>query len=228
MLSAKTFANELLDPEKIIENKESLTQYIQAKGSINLSGERNSNFSFKLNAPNINSVFSGIVIMKDESINGTLNTIFLSGSSEKKVPINIATNVVGFLDDVGYVSNLNQARQYLGLQRVNNQDLNNKLITQSEEKKIAKRSKLIANSFKKNTINSLEKIEDKIIEAPQIIDSSKINEVNEESKIIDINKTNDDKSKQEITNENSLKENIIPENIVPTESENSKVVQPSF
>jgi hypothetical protein len=229
MLSAKTFANELLDPEKIIENQDSLTQFIQAKGSITLSGERNSNFSFKLSAPNINSVFSGVVLLKDESINGTLNTIFLSGSSEKKVPINIATNVVGFLDDVGYVSNLNQARQYLGLQRIDNQELNSKLATQSEEKKIAKRSKLIVNSFKKNKTEALEKVENKTVEEPQIIDSEKAKETKEESQIIDGEISQDSAPKQETTNDQPLKENIvIPENIIPTESENSKVVQPSF
>ncbi len=222
MLLAKTFANELLDPEKIIENTDSSTQFTQAKGSITLSGERKSNFSFKLSAPNINSIFSGNIILKDESINGTLNTIFLSGSTERKIPINIATNIVGFFDDVGYVSNLNQVRQYLGLGRIASQDLNNKLIAQSEEKKIAKRSKLINESFKKNnTESNFMENKSKIIEEAPIIDEEKPDQTIEIE-----NKSTVDK--QEIIIEESSKNNIIPENITSTESENSKVVQPSF
>jgi NDP-sugar pyrophosphorylase family protein len=259
MFSVKEFANELAEPEKILENKESSTQFLQGKGFLRLRGEKNSNFSISLSGPAINSIFSGIIFLKDESINGTLNTIFLSGSSEKKVPINIATNVVGFFDDVGYVSNLNQARQYLGLERINNQELNTKLLAQSEEKKIAKKNKINKKSLvkKKKEGSDIEEevtVENQIIEETQIIEVNKpadiknevgqqtttiiknedVTNINEVAKNISdtstttTTSTNTSNAKTEINENNSVKkENIIQENKA-TESQDSKVVQPSF
>jgi hypothetical protein len=225
MSSAKTFVNDLLEPEKIIENNEALTKFTQAKGAININGERASTFSFKLSAPSVNSTFSGSLDLNEESINGTLNTIFLSGSAEKKIPINIATNVFGFFDDVGHLSNLNQARQFLGLQRIENQELNNKLESQSAEKRALKRKKIITESFKENNLelpeNNDTKTENKILNESKIIDDAKIIE------------TKSEKAPQENLQENPLKEttkesDIIPKNIIEIESENSKIVQPSF
>ena len=214
MFSVKTFASQLAEPEKILENQELSTQFVQAKGFINLKGAKNSNFSLSLSGPAMNSVFSGIIFLNDESINGTLNTIFLSGSSEKKIPINIATNVVGFFDDVGYVSNLNQARQYLGLERINNQELNNKLLAQSEEKKVAKKNK-------KAPKKTLEKIEIAPTE----------NQISEEDKnALQPTAPNkeDTLSKTKLIEDNSSKNNLENKINLP-ESENSgTVVQPSF
>ena len=260
MFSVKEFANELAEPEKILENKESSTQFLQGKGFVRLRGEKNSNFSLSFSGPAMNSIFSGIIFLKDESINGTLNTIFLSGSSDKKIPINIATNVVGFFDDVGYVSNLNQARQYLGLERVNNQELNTKLLAQSEEKKVAKKNKINKKSLikkKKESSDSEEEvtIENQIIEETQIIEVNKpadlkigvdkqsstiiknedvknINEVakniSDESTTTTTTSTKTSNTKIETNENNSVKkENITQENKT-TESQDSKVVQPSF
>lgn len=237
MFSIKEFANELSEPEKILENPQSSSQFLQGKGFVRLRGEKNSNFSISLSAPAMNSIFSGIIFLKDESINGTLNTIFLSGSKEKKIPINIATNVVGFFDDVGYVSNLNQARQYLGLERINNQELNNKLLTQSEEKKIAKKNKILAKKSKSNN-------EEEVIIENQIIEETQIIEINKPEDIKNIDATQDSSSKNiekststsseevnaktQIIEDKSTLENNINKN-TSNKSENSDVVvQPSF
>jgi hypothetical protein len=165
-----------------------------------------------------------------------LNTIFLSGSKEKKIPINIATNVVGFFDDVGYVSNLNQARQYLGLERINNQDLNNKLLTQSEEKKIAKKNKIA----KKYKISSDEEvtIENQIIEETQIIEINKPEDAKNTDTSQNIANENSEKPTTANAEEVNAKTKIIENNSstedkniknTSNKSENSdKVVQPSF
>jgi hypothetical protein len=215
MFSVKTFASELAEPEKILENKELSSQFVQGKGFINLKGAKNSNFSLSLSGPAINSVFSGIIFLNDETINGTLNTIFLSGTLEKKIPINIATNVFGFFDDVGHVSNLNQARQYLGLERINNQELNTKLLTQSEEKKVAKQNRNITKITPEKNEPSL--IENKIVEevkqTPQIESPDK-EDIISETKLIEDN----DASKKNLDNK-----------ITSPNLENSGVVvQPSF
>jgi hypothetical protein len=237
MFSIKEFANELSEPEKILENPQSSTQFLQGKGFVRLRGEKNSNFSISLSAPAMNSIFSGIIFLKDESINGTLNTIFLSGSKEKRIPINIATNVVGFFDDVGFVSNLNQARQYLGLERINNQELNTKLLTQSEEKKIAKKNRI----NKKSKVNKDEEatVENQIIEETQIIEINKPEDEKNTNTSQNVKNENDEKSttvksEEVITNTQIIENNSSSSqenNIKNTsnKSENSdNVVQPSF
>jgi hypothetical protein len=237
MFSVKKFANELADPEKILENKELSTQFVQGKGFVNLKGAKNSNFSVSLSGPAINSVFSGIIFLNDESINGTLNTIFLSGTLEKKIPINIATNIFGFFDDVGHVSNLNQARQYLGLERINNQELNAKLLTKSEEKKVTKKNRDIAKKTPEK--NESAKTENKIIEE----DKQASQPVSPESKTIenkiteeDMQPSSPDKApdKEDIISEtiliedNASKNNLDNKITAPELDNSSVVVQPSF
>jgi hypothetical protein len=236
MFSIKEFANELSEPEKILENPQSSTQFLQGKGFVRLRGEKNSNFSINLSAPAMNSIFSGIIFLKDESINGTLNTIFLSGSKEKRIPINIATNVVGFFDDVGFVSNLNQARQYLGLERINNQELNTKLLAQSEEKKIAKKNRI----NKKSKVNKDEEVivENQIIEETQIIEINKPEDEKNTNTSQNVKNENDENLTTETTEEIITNTQIIEKNSSSQEnnikntsnkSENSdNVVQPSF
>ena len=214
MFSVKTFASGLAEPEKILENKELSTQFVQGKGFVNLKGAKNSNFSLSLSGPAMNSVFSGIIFLNDESINGTLNTIFLSGTSEKKIPINIATNIFGFFDDVGHVSNLNQARQYLGLERINSQELNAKLLTQSEEKKVAKKNRDVPKKTPEKNESAM--IENKIIE-----------EDKQPSQLISPDKE-DIISKTKLIEDNASINNL-DNKITSPESENSGVVvQPSF
>lgn len=221
MFSVKTFASELAEPEKILENKELSTQFVQGKGFINLKGAKNSNFSLSLSGPAINSVFSGIIFLNDETINGTLNTIFLSGTLEKKIPINIATNVFGFFDDVGHVSNLNQARQYLGLERINNQELNTKLLTQSEEKKVAKQNRNITKITPEKNEPSL--IENKIVEevkqTPQIESPDK-EDIISETKLI--------KDNDVIEDNDASKKNLDNKITSPNLENSGVVVQPSF
>ena len=236
MFSIKTFASELAEPEKILENKELSTQFVQGKGFVNLKGAKNSNFSLSLSGPAMNSIFSGIIFLNDESINGTLNTIFLSGTSEKKIPINIATNIFGFFDDVGHVSNLNQARQYLGLERINNQELNAKLLTQSEEKKVAKKNRNIPKKTPEKNESAMigNKITEEDKQALQIelpesktIENKIVEEDKKPSQLASPNKE-DIISKTKLIEDNASKNNL-DNKITSPESENSGVVvQPSF
>ena len=144
--------------------------------------------------------------------------------------------MVGFFDDVGYVSNLNQARQYLGLERINNQDLNNKLLTQSEEKKIAKKNKIA----KKYKISSDEEvtIENQVIEETQIIEINKPEDAKNTNTSQNIANENAEKPTTANAEEANAKTKIIENNSstedkniknTSNKSENSdKVVQPSF
>ncbi len=198
-------AKELSEPEKIIENKDSSTQYLQGKGFINIKGEKNSNFSISLKAPLINSIFSGMVFMKEKSLNGTLNTIFVAVNAKKQVPINIATNVVGFFDDTAQVSNLNQARQFLGLDRIKNEELNKLLLAKTEEKKNIRVGKILekAKNLSKNKIPETKKLspenENNSASEDNLIEKTKIIEEN-----ISTNQQNND-NLLSLDNKNSLK-----------------------
>jgi len=220
MLAIKSNALELSQPEKIIENKDSSTQYLQGKGFINIKGEKNSNFSISLNAPAINSIFSGMLFLKEKSLNGTLNTIFISGTKEKQIPINIATNVVGFFDDTAQVSNLNQARQYLGLDRINNEELNKLLKTKTEEKKNIRVNKILETAKNKN--NNLSKKPASSIDSSESSNKTIIeNEIIEETQIIEINKPANFEN-QNIINEGSQK-SLTTENSSTMQIENKPI-----
>lgn len=122
------------NPEQILENKQAITKYKQASGFISIADGDNGNFSFKLQETGLNSVFSGKINTNKNNINGSLNSIFLAENNQKNIPINIITNIAGSINDPVYVSNLNQVRQYLGLEKINKELLEQKFNQQFEEK----------------------------------------------------------------------------------------------
>ncbi|MFM7557387.1 MAG: hypothetical protein ACKO46_02305 [Alphaproteobacteria bacterium] len=227
--SFKNGSNFTETPEEILHNKDGFTQFLQGKGFINLKGEKNSNFSISLKSTGINSVFSGIIFMNEDSINGTINTIFLAPGKEKQIPINIATNITGYIDDVALVSNLNQVRQYLGLEKIEKTELDNILVVKTAEKKQAKKEKIINRAKKiekkvkkieaKTSENSSEDEEEEeeevateIVEETQVIEINKPTEISKESDLIIIDKTtnnNKDSKNSTTINQNSTINNSI-------------------
>jgi len=222
----KKTAEDIKNPEEILHNKEGYTQFMQGKGFINLKGEKNSNFSISLKSTGVNSVFSGIIFMNEESINGTINTIFLAPNNQKQIPINIATNVTGYIDDVALVSNINQARQYLGLEKIEKTELDNILLAKTAEKKQAKKEKIfnktkkIENKAKKinaeiteNSQQGEEEVTTEIIEETQIIEINKPAEISKESDFVIIDKTQNDDNKDSknslMTDQNPIIDNAI-------------------
>ncbi|MFZ9181260.1 MAG: AsmA family protein [Rickettsiales bacterium] len=224
----KPESNDLQNPEEILHQKTGFTQFLQGKGFVNLKGEKNSNFSISLKSTGINSVFSGVIFLNEESINGTINTIFLAPSKSKQIPINIATNITGYIDDVAMVSNLNQARQYLGMEKIEKSELDNILVAKTAEKQKAKKEKIINNAKKlekkaKNisSQNSQEEDEEneeevttEIVEETQIIEVNKPADVSKQSDFVIIDKpANIEKKEAEnisIINQNPSQENSSP------------------
>ncbi len=225
----KSQSNDLQNPEEILHQKNGYTQFLQGKGFINLKGEKNSNFSISLKSTGINSVFSGAIFLNEESVNGTINTIFLVPNRGKQVPINIATNVTGYIDDVAMVSNINQARQYLGLEKVEKTQLDSILVAKTAEKRQAKKEKIINNAKKlekkANKISSLNSAKDEEEVATEIIEETQIIEINKpanDSKSVEDKEQSDfviiDKSK----NNGSIENNIsLPEVINPVKENSS-------
>lgn len=122
------------NPEQILENKQFFTKYKQASGFISITDGDNGKFSFKLQQNGLNSVFSGKINTNQNNINASLNSIFLAENNQKNIPINIVTNIAGLIKDPVYISNSNQVRQYLGLEKINKEILEQKFNQQLEEK----------------------------------------------------------------------------------------------
>ncbi|NBR95049.1 MAG: hypothetical protein EBT55_01905 [Proteobacteria bacterium] len=142
----------LKNPEQILENQQAITKYKQASGFISIIDGNTGNFSFKLQETGLNSVFSGKINTNKGTINGSLNSIFLIDNNQKNMPINIITNIAGKINDFSYISNLNQVRQYLGLEKISKEILETKFNQQFTEKQQQQNRIDILNSTEKSVI----------------------------------------------------------------------------
>lgn len=120
MFSSQQYRQELQNPEKILLNPESKTTFQQASGTIQINGSKEGRMRANITAPAINGILSGTVNVPNNTIDALFNTIFLTGNRQKQTPINIATNLKGNMDSISQSTNLDQAKQYLGLIKVEN------------------------------------------------------------------------------------------------------------
>jgi hypothetical protein len=144
--------NSIKNPEQILENIQNATKYKQASGFISIADGNTGNFSFKLQQTGLNSVFSGKINTNNKTIHGLLNSIFLIENNQKNTPINIVTSIAGKIDDLTYLSNLNQARQYIGLEKINKDILEAKFNQKLEEKQKQQNRIDILNSTEKSVL----------------------------------------------------------------------------
>ena len=121
MFASQQYHQELQNPEKILLNPDSKTVFQQASGTIQINGEREGRMRANITAPAINGILSGTIDIPNNNIDALFNTIFLTGSRQKQTPINIATNLKGNMKSISQSTNLDQAKQYLGLIKVENQ-----------------------------------------------------------------------------------------------------------
>ena len=91
------------------------TIFKQASGGITIDKSRDNKFKIDISAPAINGIFTGQLNIIESKISGLANIIFLTGDRKKQVPINIATNITGSLNNISQNTNLDQAKQYLGI-----------------------------------------------------------------------------------------------------------------
>lgn len=120
MFASQQFQQELKNPEKILLNPESKTVFQQASGTIQINGDREGRMRANITAPAINGILSGTVDIPNNNIDALFNVIFLTGSRQKQTPINIATNLKGNMKSISQSTNLDQAKQYLGLIKIDN------------------------------------------------------------------------------------------------------------
>ena len=113
------YQQDLRNPESIVFNQNSKTIFKQATGNVSIDKDKGGKFSINLTAPALNGVLSGKINLAENSIDGLMNIIFITGSRQKQIPLNIATAMKGDMESISIISNLDQVRQYLGLPVLN-------------------------------------------------------------------------------------------------------------
>lgn len=117
MLAPKLNANDLREPEKIILDSEAKTSFKNASGSVKINngaGKVGANIS----GIALNGVLSGSVDLPKNNANLLFNAIFLTGTRNKPVPINVASNIGGNFNALNQSLNIDQVRQYFGLAKL--------------------------------------------------------------------------------------------------------------
>lgn len=115
MFMPQNYAAELRNPENILLNPQSVTTFKQANGTIQLINGKEGKMRINVSAPAMNGILSGTISGENKTVDALFNVIFLTGNRNKQTPINIATNLKGSFGAISQSTNLDQARQFLGL-----------------------------------------------------------------------------------------------------------------
>ncbi|MBU6140858.1 MAG: AsmA family protein [Proteobacteria bacterium] len=116
MFARENYKQELSNPEKILFNQEAKTIFKQATGAVQINNGKEGKVRISVAGPAVNAILSGNFGAEDKSVDFLFNAIFLTGSKEKQIPINIASNLKGKTADIKQSTNIDQARKYLGLE----------------------------------------------------------------------------------------------------------------
>lgn len=115
MFNVKNYLEDLRNPEKILFNENAKTNFSKASGTIAIKKGRDDKFNIEFAGVAINGLLNGQLNLIENSINASSNIIFLTGDRKKQIPITIASNIQGKFDNLTQSTNIDQARQYLGL-----------------------------------------------------------------------------------------------------------------
>ncbi|MFM7620899.1 MAG: hypothetical protein ACKO47_04765 [Alphaproteobacteria bacterium] len=119
MFNPKLYQSELQEPEKIIFNPNLQTIYNQARGNLNFKNSHTAKLRFELNGNALNSIVTGDFNSLEKQFDLLYNSVFLTGNSQKPVPLNLAFKMKGSAHEFSTSANTNQIRKYLGLQNQN-------------------------------------------------------------------------------------------------------------
>ncbi len=118
LLAPAKYAQELRESEKILFDFNSFSVFKNASGSVDFDGEKGSKISAKISGTAINSVLLGKFNPAQNSGDLNFNSIFVVGTKQKPIPINISTNLRGDFANMSKSTNIEQIRQYLGLAKI--------------------------------------------------------------------------------------------------------------
>ncbi len=107
------FQAELEDPLAILQNPDAVTNLKKASGEISISRGKLNRFKIKFSGTALNGLTSGKFDLVENKIDGSSNIIFLTGTKERQIPINIVSNYKGRFYNMNHGINLKQAKQYI-------------------------------------------------------------------------------------------------------------------
>lgn len=114
MFQPNLYRDQLREPEKILFDQNKRTVFSQATGIYKIEDGQNGLIKVDLSAPAINSILSGKIFAEEKKVDLLFNTVFLTGTKQKQIPINIATSLVGPTNQLSQSTNSSQILQYLG------------------------------------------------------------------------------------------------------------------
>lgn len=125
MFAPLTYARELQTPQKVLFDPEATTNFKQASGVIKLHQDGEGTIRVNVGGTALNGILSGKIDPANNKIDALFNVVFLSGNSKKQIPINIATNIKGQLNNISQSTNLDQVNQFLGIKFTPNNEIPN-------------------------------------------------------------------------------------------------------
>ncbi|MES2677179.1 MAG: AsmA family protein [Pseudomonadota bacterium] len=113
MAQLKKYQEELSKPENILYNSETVSIFKDVSGAFAIKKNNPDQFSIKASSLGINGVISGEFDATNQNLDANANFIFISGTRQNQVPINIAVNFKGKAGAIEKNNNLGQIDQYL-------------------------------------------------------------------------------------------------------------------
>ena len=102
----------LIDPDNILYAEDAKSFFVDASGAVELSKGGDGKFNIKSSNVGINGVIYG-GIKKGLFNNSSANFIFISGTRQAPIPINLAVNFTGKSGEIQHNTNYGQIEQYL-------------------------------------------------------------------------------------------------------------------
>jgi uncharacterized protein involved in outer membrane biogenesis len=205
MFNIKFYQKELQFPEKILFNPDAKSFFKQARGNIAFKNNDDGKIRVEFFAPAVNSVLTGSINAEKQNFDWLFNALFLTGSTQKPTPINLAIKIKGSPQEYTNTANTNQIRQYLGLQQ---QIYQSQFVANKQGDKEEKSSLIESSLNKLEDNNSKQNLTEIDISAPNSITSS--------------NQTNN----PEIKKENNSPTQVNPDKSSSNQINNSKDADP--
>jgi hypothetical protein len=114
MLAPYQYKAELHNPLNILFGAGNKSYFREASGKLDIRrNNRENKLRIETTSTGINSVTTGSVDLANNIFDGSSNFIFLTGSRQRQIPINVAINYKGKFGNVASTANIDQVNQYL-------------------------------------------------------------------------------------------------------------------
>jgi AsmA family len=114
MLAPYQYKAELHNPLNILFGQNNKSYFREISGKLDIRrNNRDNKLRIETTSTGINSVTTGSVDLANNIFNGSSNFIFLTGSRQRQIPINIAINYNGKFGNIASTANIDQVNQYL-------------------------------------------------------------------------------------------------------------------